>query len=74
MHQSTPHCIEIAEEAIQMKNVLYFILALVVASIAWGIIHTLLAHILGFAFRIGMFVLFCGFVMFVFRSFTRQKI
>ena len=65
---------EIAEEAIQMKNVLYFILALIVASIAWGIIHSLLSGVLFFAFKIGMFVLFCGFVMFIFRSFTKQKI
>lgn len=57
-----------------MKNVLMFILALVVVFIVWGFVKALIASLLGTIFTIGMLLLFCFLVYTVYRAMTRQKI
>lgn len=57
-----------------MKNVLMFILALVIVYFVWHVVIGLFAHIIGTLFAIGMIILFCYFVYAVYRLLTRQKI
>ena len=56
-----------------MKNVLYLILALIVISIVWGIIRSLVAGVLGMVFHIAMIALFCYLVYLVFRALTGRE-
>ncbi len=56
-----------------MKNVLYLVLALIVASILWGVIKSLVFGLVGLAFHLAMFGLFCYLVYSIFTAMTRQK-
>ena len=57
-----------------MKNVLYLILALIVASILWGVIKSLVIGVVGIVFHIAMFSLFCYLVYSIFKAMTRAKV
>lgn len=57
-----------------MKNVLYLILALIVASLLWGVIKSLVFGVIGLIFYIAMISLFCNLVFAIFKAMTKQKI
>ncbi len=57
-----------------MKNVLYLILALIVASLLWGVIKSLVFGVIGLIFHIAMISLFCYLVFAIFKAMTKQKI
>lgn len=57
-----------------MKNVLYFLLALVIVFVVWGIVKSLIGALLGMVITVGMIALFCFLVYTVYRAMTRQKI
>lgn len=53
-----------------MKNILYLVLALILAWIIWGFIKS----IVGVLITIGMIVLFCSLVYWIYKTMTREKI
>lgn len=56
-----------------MKGILYFLLALVVVFLVWGLIKALILTTLAIAIKIGMILLFCALVYWVFKALTREK-
>jgi hypothetical protein len=57
-----------------MKNVLMFLLALVIVWVVWNIVMGLLAKILGTIISIGLILLFCFIVYNVYKALTREKL
>jgi len=58
-----------------VKNVLFLILAFIVALILWGIIKSLLFGLIGTLFHLAMIALFCYLVYLIFKAMTnKQKI
>lgn len=57
-----------------MRNVLMFILALVLVWIVWKLVMGFVFSLLHIAITIGMILLFCYLVYAVFKALTRQKI
>lgn len=57
-----------------MRNVLMFILALVVVWIVWKIVMGFVFSLLSIVITIGMILLFCYLVYAVFKALTKQKI
>lgn len=57
-----------------MKNVVLFLLALLLVWIVWGMVRALVATLVGAAITIGMILLFCWLVYTVYKAMTRQKI
>jgi|SwirhisoilCB2_FD_contig_91_2626193_length_593_multi_2_in_0_out_0_1 Na+(H+)/acetate symporter ActP len=56
-----------------MKNVLYLILAIILVSIVWGILKSLVFGLLGMAFHIAMIALFCYLVYLVYKAMTDKQ-
>lgn len=56
-----------------MKNILYLILAFILVCFVWGLIKFLIALALGVVIKIGMILLFCALVYFVFKMLTDKQ-
>ena len=58
---------------VEVKQALYFILALILVSIAWSFLSAILYRMFGMVFRTGMFAGFVWLVYLVFKSMTNRN-
>lgn len=56
-----------------MKNILFLILALIVVSIVWGIVRTLVFGLIGTLFHLAMIGVFCYLVYMVYKAMTNKQ-
>lgn len=56
-----------------MKSVLYLILALILVFFVWGLVKLVIGLALGLLIKVGMILLFCALVYWVFKLLTREK-
>ena len=55
-----------------MKGILYLILALVLVFLVWGLIKAVIFTALALVIKIGMILLFCALVYWVFTALTKK--